>query len=49
MRVRAKEIRKARKREEERLKDKIKEIKAAKAPVQPTRARTRRTSAPAQQ
>lgn len=43
MRIRQKEIRKARKREEERIKAEIKVAKAAKTPAAPSRARTRRT------
>ena len=45
MRIRSKEIRKNRKREEEQLKARIKEIQAAKsAPVAP-KTRTRKTTA----
>ena len=45
MRIRQKEIRKSRKREEERIKAEIKVAKAAKTPVAPARARTRKTAA----
>ena len=45
MRVRAKEIRKSRKREEERIKAEIKTKKAAKAPSAPARPRARKAAA----
>ncbi len=45
MRIRQKEIRKSRKREEERIKAGIKVAKSAKTPATPSRARTRKTAA----
>jgi hypothetical protein len=44
MRIRQKEIRKSRKREEERIKAEIKVAKGAKTPVTPTRQRTRKAA-----
>lgn len=45
LRIRSKEIRRTRKREEDRLKEKVRQAKAARAPAVPARSRTRKQTA----